>query len=119
MKGGILGRYEHTSPAGGFVYTPDVEKGKFVRVKKLQWQISNKTNSNGVSPTLENSNGLEPNNPCNNGCCMNTCLIWILLVCELYDGVMATIQQETIKLNKVSLGSILDVLYFITHASLE
>jgi hypothetical protein len=40
-------------------------------------------------------------------------------VCELYDGVMATIQQETIKLNKVSLGSILDVLYFITHASLE
>jgi hypothetical protein len=40
-------------------------------------------------------------------------------VCELYGGVMATIQQETIKLNKVSLGSNLVVFYFISHASLE
>jgi hypothetical protein len=40
-------------------------------------------------------------------------------LCELYGGVMATIQQETIKLNKVSLGSNLVVFYFISHASLE
>jgi hypothetical protein len=53
------------------------------------------------------------------GCCLKTCLIWILLVCELYGGVMATIQQETIKLNKVSLDSNLVVFYFISHASLE
>jgi hypothetical protein len=33
-------------------------------------------------------------------------------MCELYGGVMATIQQETIKLNKVSLGSNLVVFYF-------
>jgi hypothetical protein len=51
------------------------------------------------------------------GCCLKTCLIWILFVCELYGGVMATIQQETIKLNKVSLGSNLVVFYFISHAS--
>jgi hypothetical protein len=37
---------------------------------------------------------------------MKTYLIWILFACELYGGVMATIQQETVKLNKVSLGSI-------------
>jgi hypothetical protein len=29
----------------------------------LQWQISKYANSNGVSPTLENSNGLKLNNP--------------------------------------------------------
>jgi hypothetical protein len=38
-------------------------------------------------------------------------------VCELYGGVMAMIQQETIKLNKVSLGSNLVIFYFISHAS--
>jgi hypothetical protein len=53
------------------------------------------------------------------GCCLKTCLIWILFVCELYGGVMAMIQQETIKLNKFSLGSNLVVFYFISHASLE
>jgi hypothetical protein len=53
------------------------------------------------------------------GCCLKTYLIWILLVCELYGGVMTTIQQETIKLNKFSLGSNLVVFYFISHASLE
>jgi hypothetical protein len=35
-------------------------------------------------------------------------------VCELYGGVMATIQQEIIKLNKVSLGSNLVIFYFIS-----
>jgi hypothetical protein len=38
-------------------------------------------------------------------------------VCELYGGVTATIQKETIKLNKISLGSNLVVFYFISHAS--
>jgi hypothetical protein len=40
-------------------------------------------------------------------------------VCELYGGVMDTIQQEIIKLNKVSLGSNLVIFYFISHAELE
>jgi hypothetical protein len=40
-------------------------------------------------------------------------------VCELYGGVMATIQQEIIKLNKVSLGSNLVMFYFISYAKLE
>jgi hypothetical protein len=39
--------------------------------------------------------------------------------CELYGGVMGTIQQEIIKLNKVSLGPNLVIFYFIFHASLE
>jgi hypothetical protein len=52
-------------------------------------------------------------------CCLKTYLIWILFVCELYGGVMDTIQQETVKLNKVSLGSNMVVFYFISHASLE
>jgi hypothetical protein len=30
--------------------------------QELQWQISKYVNSNDVSPTLRNSNGLEPNN---------------------------------------------------------
>jgi hypothetical protein len=38
-------------------------------------------------------------------------------VCELYGGVMATIQQETVKLNKV--GLVLVIFYFISHAKLE
>jgi hypothetical protein len=33
--------------------------------------------------------------------------------------VMDTIQQETVKLNKVSLGSNLVIFYFISHAGLE
>jgi hypothetical protein len=37
----------------------------------------------------------------------------------MYDGVMAMIQQETINLNKVSLGPNLVAFYFISHASLE
>jgi hypothetical protein len=40
-------------------------------------------------------------------------------VCELYGGVMATIQQEISKLNKVSLGSNSVIFYFISHAKLE
>jgi hypothetical protein len=40
-------------------------------------------------------------------------------VCELYGGVIATIQQEIVELNKVSLGSNLVIFYFISHASLE
>jgi hypothetical protein len=51
--------------------------------------------------------------------CLKTCLSWISFVGELYGGVMATIQQETIKINKVSLGLNLVVFYFISHASLE
>jgi hypothetical protein len=46
-------------------------------------------------------------------CCLKTCLIWILFVCELYGGVMATIKQETVKLNKVSLGSNLVIFFFV------
>jgi hypothetical protein len=40
-------------------------------------------------------------------------------VCQLYGGVMATIQQEIVKLNKVSFGSNLVIFYFISHAKLE
>jgi hypothetical protein len=40
-------------------------------------------------------------------------------VCELYGGVMAMIQQETVKLNKVGLGSNVVIFYFISHAKLE
>jgi hypothetical protein len=40
-------------------------------------------------------------------------------LCELYGGVMDTIQQEIIKLNKVSLVPNLVLFYFISHASLE
>jgi hypothetical protein len=40
-------------------------------------------------------------------------------LCELYGGVMATIQQEIIKFNKVSLGPNLVIFYFISHVSLE
>jgi hypothetical protein len=35
-------------------------------------------------------------------------------VCKFYGGVMATIQQETVKLNKVSLGSNLDLLFYLS-----
>jgi hypothetical protein len=40
-------------------------------------------------------------------------------VCELYGVVMDTIQQEIVKLNKISLGSNLVIFYFIPHARLE
>jgi hypothetical protein len=40
-------------------------------------------------------------------------------VCELYGGVMATIQQETAKLNKVNLSSNPVIFYFVSHAKLE
>jgi hypothetical protein len=59
-KEGKLVLYANTELASGPQAAADVEKDKFVRVGKLQWQISNKTNSNGVFPTLRNSNGLEP-----------------------------------------------------------
>jgi hypothetical protein len=38
---------------------------------------------------------------------------------ELYGGVMAMIQQETVKLNKVGLGSNLVIFYFISNTKLE
>jgi hypothetical protein len=62
-KEGNLVLYANIEPASGPQVAVDVEKGKFAGVEKLQCQISNKTNSNDVSPILRNSNGLEPNDP--------------------------------------------------------
>jgi hypothetical protein len=46
-------------------------------------------------------------------------LVLDFCLCELYGGVMATMQQEIIKLNKFSLGPNLVIFNFISHASLE
>jgi hypothetical protein len=48
-KEGNLVLYANVEPATGPQVAVDVEKGKFAGVEELKWQISNKTNSNGVS----------------------------------------------------------------------
>jgi hypothetical protein len=50
-----------------------------VRVEESQWQISNKTNSNAVSPTLKINNGLKPNNSFNEVCSPEILLIHVLI----------------------------------------
>jgi hypothetical protein len=62
-KEGNLVLYANIEPASGPQVAVDIKKGKLVGVEELQCHISNKTNSNGVSPILRNSNGLEPNDP--------------------------------------------------------
>jgi hypothetical protein len=55
--------YVSYTPGVGPKSSSYVFRGIFEGSQELQCQISKFVNGNGVSPTLQNSNGLEPNNP--------------------------------------------------------